>query len=455
MSTTALARRQKLTPDARRAFRASLLGTLIEWYDYGLYGAAAGIIIGPMFFPDAVDTASALAAFATFAVGFVARPLGGIIISHLGDRRGRKPAMILSIALMGIATVGIGLLPTAAQIGVLAPLLLVILRFAQGFGAGAELAGAFTLVAEYVPRNRRGLFTGLINASLPAGSLLATLAFLAVSALPEEVFFGWGWRVPFLVSAVLLVLALYMRQRMEETPAYTRATESAAAQPAKHKVPLGELLKTSKRKLAIGFFCVSAQNATGYVLNAFALSFLTATAGMDMSSALVVVCLGSVAAMIGAPLGGLAADRFGIRPVFAFGGIFGALFAVPMFYLLGTGSMLWATVGLAVTGLVTLGATTGTNGAFLTQLFPVKYRFSGVALARELNGALVAGTTPLIATALVALMNGEVLLAGLFVALCCAATAVAVLVSRPADMVSEVETAETTSPVSGTPAMSV
>lgn len=412
---------------SRRALAAAMIGTLIEWYDYALYGAAAGLIIGPLFFPDALSTAGTMAAFATFAVGFVVRPLGGLVISHIGDRRGRKPAMILTIVLMGAATVGIGLLPTAAVIGMWAPVLLVLFRLLQGFGAGAELAGAFTLVAETSPKEKRGFHTGLVNATPAAGTTLATLAFLLVSSLPEDVLLGWAWRIPFLVSALLFFVALYIRHRLEETPEYTKAADKRAAH--EEKVPLGELLRFSRRPLLAGFLATTGHNANLYVLTTFSLSYLTATAAMSRSEALTAVVVASVAGIFASPLGGKVVDRIGARKVLGFGGLFGALYAFPLFWLMQTGELMAVTIGLTVGYAVTLGATMGSQGAFLTNLFPARYRFTGVATAREFNGALVAGTTPLVATALISAADGQVWLAALFIVLCSLVTLLAVVIS--------------------------
>jgi MHS family shikimate/dehydroshikimate transporter-like MFS transporter len=208
--------------DIRRAVTASTVGTIIEWFDYALYGAAAGIIINKLFFPQISPSAGVLAAFATFAVGFFSRPLGGILISHIGDRFGRKPALIFTVTLMGLSTVAMGLLPTYAQAGIWAPTLLVILRLVQGFGAGAEYAGAVTLVAEYVPPERKAYYTAYLQAATVVGIMLATLMFLLVSYLPEETLFAWAWRVPFLVSALMFLVALYIRKNLDETPEYRR-----------------------------------------------------------------------------------------------------------------------------------------------------------------------------------------------------------------------------------------
>jgi MFS transporter, MHS family, shikimate and dehydroshikimate transport protein len=415
-------------PRVRRALIAAMSGTLIEWYDYALYGAAAGLIIGPLFFPEAMSTAATMAAFATFAVGFIARPLGGVIISHIGDRYGRKPAMLLTIVLMGAATVGIGLLPTAAQIGLWAPALLVLFRLLQGFGAGAELAGAFTLVAETSPPEKRGFHTGLVNATPAAGTTLATLAFLLAASLPEDVLLGWAWRVPFLVSAVLFFVALYIRRRLEETPEYTRAADKRAVE-AEQKVPLGELFRNSRLPLVAGFLATTGHNANLYVVTAFSLSYLTGTVGMSRTEALTAVVIGSVVSIVATPLGGKMVDRYGARKVLGFGGLFGALYAFPLFLLMQTGDLVTVTLALAIAYGITLGATQGSQGAFLTNLFPARYRFTGVATARELNGAIIAGTTPLVATALIAAVDGEIWLAALYIVVCSLVTVLGVVIT--------------------------
>lgn len=216
----------RLTPGARKALVASMVGTLIEWYDYALYGAAAGLIIGPLFFPNSLSAAGDLAAFATFAVGFLFRPLGGLIIAHIGDRVGRKPAMILTIALMGLATVGIGLLPTAATLGIWAAVLLVLLRILQGFGAGAELAGALTVVAEFAPPRRRGFYTAIVLSAPPAGTLLATLAFLSVSSVPTETLLGGLCRRS-CSSSPCGSVATWTRRRSSPPPSAARSTSAS------------------------------------------------------------------------------------------------------------------------------------------------------------------------------------------------------------------------------------
>lgn len=417
-------------PPLRKALVAAIVGTVIEWYDYGLYGAAAGLVIGPLFFPGAIASAASLAAFATFAVGFVIRPLGGVVIGHIGDRFGRKPAMLLSVILMGAATVCIGLLPTAVAIGVWAPLLLVVMRCLQGFGAGAELAGAMTLVAEYAPQRRRGFYTSLVLATPPAGIVLATLAFFVFSRLPDDGFMSWGWRVPFLISAVLFFVAVYIRKNLEETPAYQAAVESQDRR-AKDKLPLAQLFRTNTSGVVLGFLSITGHNALNYIMAAFALNFMTGPAvGMPASDALLAVTIGSVFGIIGSPFGGWAADRFGAGRVMAIGAAAGLVFAFPLFAALDSGSTLFATVAIAIGYGLVIGATSGSQGAFLTNLFPTASRFTGVAVTRELNGALVAGFSPLIALALIEAVDGQTWLAATYLSACCLLSLIAVLVAR-------------------------
>ena len=416
-----------LRPAARRAIVASVIGTVIEWYDYALYGAAAGLVIGPLFFPDSVFGAGQLSALATFAVGFLARPVGGIVIGHIGDRHGRRPAMILTIVLMAIATVAIGLLPTAAAVGVLAPILLVIFRFLQGFGAGAELSGATTMVAEYVPVHRRGFFTSLVLCAPPAGIVLATAAFfLASSGMAEETFMSIGWRLPFLASVVLFFVAIYIRAKLEETPEYTSAMEQQAARAT--KVPLLALLATDWRGVLAGFLSLTGHNALNYGMAVFSIGYLVGT-GMPQTHALGAVTLGTVAAIILTPLGGSLADRFGAGRVMGWASVIGALYSFPFLRLLSQGTFTSALIAIAIGYGLVISGTSGSQGAFLANLFPTRHRFSAMALAREANGALIAGFSPVVLAALVAWANGAITAAAGYLVACCLLSAAAIFLA--------------------------
>ncbi|MGH6862591.1 MAG: MFS transporter, partial [Phyllobacterium sp.] len=346
----------------RRATIAATVGTVIEWYDYALYGAASGLIIGKLFFPSLSPVSGILAAFATFAVGYFIRPLGGVVISHIGDRIGRKPAMILTIVLMGAATVGMGLLPTYGQIGFMAPVLLVLMRMLQGFGAGAELAGAITLVAEYAPPNRRAFYTALPNAATLVGIMFATLSFLLISSLPETALLSWGWRIPFLASGLLFFVAFYIRKHLDETPEYVAAMKKADERQHEQKIPLGELLRNSPKEVFFGFLSVTGHNANAYILSAFTLSYMANTLGMPSTAGLTAVTVASICGIIGTPLLGALADRVGSAKVYIGGAVFVGLFAFPLFALLDTKSLFWATVGMSLGDGIGFGAIAGAQG---------------------------------------------------------------------------------------------
>jgi len=413
-----------------KAVTAATVGTVIEWYDYALYGAASGVIINKLFFPNLSPTTGVLAAFATFAVGYFARPVGGIVISHIGDTFGRKPALILTITLMGLATVLMGLLPTYESIGLAAPILLVIMRLIQGFGAGAELAGAIVLVAEYAPPSKRAFYTGLPNAATLVGIMLATLSFLMISYLPEDVLLGWAWRVPFLISGALFLVAFYIRKHLDETPEYVAAMARAEAKRHEQRVPLGELFRNSPREVLFGFLSVTGHNANAYILSAFSLSYMINTVGMSRTEGLVDVTIGSLFGIAGVPIMGALADRIGSAKVYAGGALFVLLLAYPLFWMFDTHSVVWSTVGIGLGYGIGFGAMAGAQGAFLANLFPTRYRFSGLAMSRELNGVLVAGPTPLIAASLVAAAGGKPTLVAAYLMACCAQTIIAILLIK-------------------------
>lgn len=409
----------------RRALLASVLGTAIEWYDYALYGAAASVVIGPLFFAGAGASGASIAAFATFAVGFIARPLGGVVIGHLGDRFGRRPAMLLSVILMGIATVGIGLLPTANAWGIWAVVLLVIFRLIQGFGAGAELTGAMTLVAEYVEPKRRGLYTSFVLATPPLGIALATVCFFLVSIPGEEVLLGWTWRVPFLISALLFLVAIFIRNKLEETPEYAQTMAEAHNRTNEAKLPVREVMESHWQSVVLGFFAITGHNAVNYIIAVFSISLMVGS-GMSRTSALLAVTLGSLVSVLLTPVGGLLADKYGSAKILAVGNISGLILAFPIFMLLSSGQFYLGLAAVALGYALVIPCTSGAQGAFLTELFPVAVRFSGIAIARELNGALVAGLSPLIAAALLELGGGSIVLPAGYLALCCFVSAAAI-----------------------------
>jgi MFS family permease len=320
-----------------------------------------------------------------------------------------------------------GFLPTFGQVGLLAPVLLVALRLVQGFGAGAELAGAITLLVEYTPPHRRAFYTAIPNGATVVGIMLATLSFLVISYLPESDLLGWGWRVPFILSAVLFLVAVYIRRHLDETPEYVAAMQKARQRDHDHKVPLGELLRDSPREVAFGFLSLCGHNANAYILSTFSVSYMTKTLGMTPAAGLTAVIIAAFCGSMGAPVMGAAADRWGAARIYVFGGLFIGAMAFPLFWALDTRQIGWAALAMSLCYFFGFGATAGAQGAFLARLFPTRYRFSGIAVSRELNGMLVAGPTPLIASALVGMAGGRPTLVAVYVMVCCALTVIGVL----------------------------
>lgn len=417
---------QTSTPGLKKAVMASVVGTIIEWFDYALYGAAAGLIINKIFFPDLSALAGVLAAFATFAVGFFVRPLGGLVISHIGDRYGRKPALIFSVTLMGAGTVAIGLLPDFNTIGIAAPILLVVMRMAQGFGAGAEYAGALTLLYEYAPKQLRGFYTALLQSATIIGIIFASLAFWAVSLLPADVMTSWGWRIPFLASAVLFVVAIYIRRHLDETPEYVQAMQQAEQQKKEHKLPLKEVLSRYPRELFWGFLMMSGHNANVYILSAFSISYMTNTLHLPKTTALSALFISAWCAVVSAPVMGWLADKFNPAKIYMAAALFTVIYAFPLFMFIDSGELLTITLGMSIAFIISYGAMAGPQGILLARIFPTEYRYSGISVAREMNGMLVAGPTPLISAFLVEMAGGKPTYVALFLGTCCLLTAFAV-----------------------------
>jgi len=405
--------------EIRRVLWAAVVGTVIEWYDFVLFAVASGLIFSKLFFPSMSPAAGTLASFAALAVGFLARPLGGLIISHFGDKKGRKPALIFTITLMGVSTVCIGLLPTYSQIGILAPILLIVLRLLQGLGAGAEYAGALVLVAEYVPAKKKGYYTAFVLSATLAGLLLASVIFRLLAQLPEEDLLGWAWRLPFLFSALLVIVALYIRKHLEETPEYVRAVTHAHAQQQAASTPLREVLRKQPKVLLCGFLALCGANAASYTLQTFVLSYMVNNLAFSRTDSLNILIVAAIAGIVCTPLMGKLSDHVGYGRVFVFGTLFVGLYATPMFWLLDSKNLMLATVAMVIGYGVGFASVAGSQGAFLTSLFPTRYRFTGIAFVREINGATVAGMTPFIATWLTQQAGGRsTYLVGYLVILC-------------------------------------
>lgn len=398
----------------RRAIIGSSVGTIIEWYDFTLYGLASALVFAPLFFPGAGSLAGTLGAFATFAVGFGARPIGGLIFAHFGDRVGRKATLLTTLLMMGLATTLIGLLPTGEAIGIWAPILLILLRLFQGAGAGAEFAGAMTMASESSPTKNRAFVAGFPGSAVYVGMALATCAFALVSLLPADIFLAWGWRIPFVASIVIVAFALYFRLRVKETAAFEAAERKGEVTSA----PLVEAVRTHWRILLPGMALFVFALPWVYVVQTYSLNYTTGTLTVDPTHALIGLVAAELLTIPVTLLCGRLADRIGRKPVLMAAAIFGVMFAFPMFLLFNTENS-WL-VGLSlILGLAVIqGGTIGVSAAMLAELFPTRMRWSGIAISREIPAALVGGTAPLVATALVAATGGSPwLVAGYLVAL--------------------------------------
>ena len=378
----------------RRVIAASMIGTTVEWYDFFLYGSAAALVFNRLFFPDYDPLVGTMLAFATYALGFVARPIGGIVFGHYGDRIGRKKLLMLSLVLMGVATVLIGLLPTYHQIGIWAPIALIVLRLVQGFAVGGEWGGAVLMAAEHGDAKRRGYWASWPQAGVPAGNLLAAGVLAIMAALqPEEAFLSWGWRVPFLLSAVLVVVGWYIRMRVAESPMFTKQLDEAEAPP---KVPALDVLRERPRALVLGAGLRVGENISYYILTVFSLTYLVDVSHESRSLALNALLAGAAIQFLAIPLFAALSDRIGRRPVYAFGAFGLAVWCFVMFGLLGSSDNASIVLALVV-GLVLHGAMYGPQAAFITELFPTRIRYSGVSLAYQLTSIVAGSLAPIIA----------------------------------------------------------
>lgn len=380
----------------KQVVSASVVGTALEWYDFSLYGTAAALVFGSQFFPGFSPLAGTLAAFATFGVGFFARPVGGIVFGHYGDKIGRKAVLIITLLLMGIATALIGLLPTYAQIGIWAPILLVFLRILQGLGAGAEFAGAVTLTAEYAPRDRRGFYASLPGTGVLMGILLAAGLFNLFALLPEEQFLAWGWRVPFLLSIVVVGVGLYIRFRILETPVFTEVKETHT----EVRAPIVEVIRTHPKNLLLAIGACVGERGPSYIFQVFVLTYVAQQLGLAENVGLNGVLLAAAVGLLTLPAFGALSDRFGRRPVYMAGAAFLALYAFPYFWLLDTTVPVLIWLSIVLSYGVGIMSVFGPQSAYFVELFPTRVRYSGIALAREVSAAFTGGISPFVATAL-------------------------------------------------------
>jgi MHS family shikimate/dehydroshikimate transporter-like MFS transporter len=409
------------TDRIRLVVTASMIGTVIEWYDFFVYGTAAALVFAPLFFSKASPVAGTLASFATYALGFAVRPIGGVVFGHFGDKLGRKTILVTTLMVMGVTTTLIGVLPTYNQVGIWAPVLLVLLRLAQGFGAGAEFAGAAILAVEFSPVHRRGFFGSWSQIGVAIGLAGAVGVFWLAQRLPESQFMSWGWRVPFLASAIVLLVGIWIRLRISESPVFKEIQKENKVSQS----PLREVLRTQPKSVLVVLGMRFADNAVLYIPVVFTLSYLKLHEHLSGNVGLIGVFLAAVGQVVFIPLFGALSDRIGRRAVYGGGAVAAAVLMVPYFWLLDTGNVWLVWLAIVLVGGVAYSAMAGSQPAFFAELFPPRVRYTGVAGAREF-GAIAGGITPLIATALITTYSTGIAVA-VFVICMCMVTVAAVV----------------------------
>ncbi|MGH3359079.1 MAG: MFS transporter [Nocardioidaceae bacterium] len=386
----------------RRVVLASMVGNALEWYDFFLYGTAAALVFNDLFFPSVDPLTGTIAAFGTYALGFGARPIGGVLFGHFGDRIGRKAVLVTTLALMGASTFLIGLLPTYGSIGVAAPILLTLLRILQGIAVGGEWGGGVLLISENVDQRRRGMLSALSQTGVGIGFVLSALVFAIMTAVTDDAAFtAWGWRVPFLVGVVIMAAGLVIRMKLVETVAFREVEKSDDLE----RLPALAALRDHPRSVLVSFGARIAENGGSYIFLVFVLAYAEQL-GISSTVALIAVIVAMSLESMAMPLWGALSDRIGRRPVYAGGAIAMILWAAPFFWLLGTKSTPLVILAVVVANAVCHGAMIGTQPAFFSELFASGVRYSGIALGHEVASVLAGGLSPLIATALLAWAGG-------------------------------------------------
>jgi MFS family permease len=387
--------------EARKVALGAFVGTALEWYDFFLFGTAASLVFNRLYFASNDPVVATAGAFASFAVGFLARPLGAVLFGHLGDRIGRRKCLIVTVALIGFVTGAIGLLPSYFTIGVAAPILLTLLRLVQGVAVGGEWGGAVTLAVEHAPKEHRGRYAAMPQIGSPIGTLLSSGAFLLVSLLPPESFDSWGWRLPFLAAFPLLYIALWIRRRVEESPLFEQLLRE-------HEVassPVVDVFRNAFPQLMIGGGSAFLGIGGFYLITTFVISYGTANLHMPRSLLLTATLVAAVVEIVVLIVGGRMAERFGAGRITLIGGVVSALIAFPTFWLIDTTNAALVIFGVTL-AVACLSITYAVSGALLTELFPARLRYSGVALSSNVAG-IVSGFVPLLATALLSLSGGR------------------------------------------------
>jgi len=392
------------TREHRKVATASLVGTALEWYDYFIYGACAALIFPKLFFPSVDPLTGTIAAFATYAVGFLARPVGAVVVGHYGDKIGRRAMLMVSLLLMGGATVGIGLLPTYDSIGPWAAVLLCLMRLIQGFSAGGEWGAAVAMSVEHAPKDKRGFYGSFPQVGVPIGMLLATGAFSIVSgSFSDEALLAWGWRIPFLASIVMVGVGIYARLRLEESPAFQKVKEKKEIVQA----PALAVIKDNRRALFITIGMRMVQNAVYYLYTTFILSYIVNTLHMDRSVGLNAVLISSAIGIFSLPAWAWLSDKIGRRKITLFGTVASTFFAFPFFMMAQTGNVWLLTIGIVLALNLIHDAIYGPQAVYFSELFGTKVRLSGANMGYAIGSVLGGGFAPMIATALLAATGGK------------------------------------------------
>lgn len=381
---------------------ASCFGTIIEWYDFLIYATAATLVFNKAFFPTFDPLASTLAALGTYAVGFLARPLGGALFGHFGDRLGRKSMLVLTLFIMGLSTFCIGLLPTYERIGVFAPILLMLLRIVQGVGLGGEWGGASLMVLEHAPADRRGFYTSFVQVGFPIGLVLATFVFSLVAKLPDADFGSYGWRIPFLASIVLLGVGVFVRTRVPETPVFERLKQREALSDN----PVGEVVGKNTGTFLIAVGLKLSEVSWVYMLSVFIVGYATGKLGLPKSMMLDAVLYAALLELITLPLFGWLSDRFGRRPLYIWGALFTIAFAFPLFWLIDSKGTVLIFTAVTIAMNFGHGMMFGPESCYFPELFGARVRYSGASFGFQASAAIGGGFAPIIATAMVGYFGG-------------------------------------------------
>lgn len=411
--------------EIKKVTTASFIGALLEWFDFFIFGTASAVVFAPLFFPDVDPTVGTIAAFATFGVGFIARPLGAIVFGHFGDRVGRKSVLVITIMIMGMGTFLIGVLPTYETIGFWAPVLLVVLRLAQGFGLGGEYAGAALMTIEHAPENRKGFFGSIIQSAASGGILLATGVFALISSFGEEFLLTWGWRIPFLASILLLVIGLFIRLSISESPEFAKARELQAQRQEQPKIPLVEVFRKYPKNLALAFGARLGETVSSNIVNAFGIYYVSTHIGLSSQVGLYGMLIASAIGLVAVPCIGALSDKVGRKRVYLFGAISGVILAFPMFWLFNTGQVWAAFLAFSLVYVLVPTVMFSVQSVFFSELFGTDVRYTGLSLATQVS-AIVGGYVPTVATALLLVLGGEPWLVAAGFVLTCLITAACV-----------------------------